>query len=171
VTRRGQLVLVAAVLIAVAFVPLVLAYLQLGYQADVRASGAHDDPTEGARSVLVRAVPEASSDVPRRFAWRQRSDAVAAVKTDLAPRIATVETARVEDGIYRNVSYNRTLATDWSARNCPSGPDRQFGDCEAVDGVVVQDRDGRTHVLAVAFDVETTGQQQRTTLATVIERT
>ena len=166
--RRGQLVLVAAVIIAVAMIPMVLAYLQLGYHADVRAGGAQDDPATGARSVLVQSVHGASADVPGTFQWASRDAAVTAVRSDLRPRLATVETARVGEGIHRNVSYNQTLATRWSSANCPAGPDRQFGSCEAIDGVVVQERAGWTHVLAVAFDLRTTTERERTELSAVI---
>lgn len=166
VTRRGQLVLLAAVLVAVAIVPMVLAYLQLSYHVDVEAGGAHDDPTADARSVLVRAVHQAREDVPGQYSWARRSAAVRTVEARLEPRIATVETARVEEGIYRNVSYNQTLAERWENANCPS----EFGPCEAHDGIVVQERAGRTHVLAIAFDLETTGQHQRTELSTVVGR-
>ncbi|SFR90951.1 hypothetical protein SAMN05216559_0858 [Halomicrobium zhouii] len=166
--RRGQLVLVAAVIIAVAMIPMVLAYLQLGYHADVRASGAHDDPSTEARSVLVRSVHSASVDVPGTFRWSSRDAAVNAVRSDLDPRLSTVETARVDEGIHRNVTYNQTLASRWSSANCPTGPDRQFGSCEAIDGVVVQERAGWTHVLAVAFDLVTDTRRQHTELSTVV---
>jgi hypothetical protein len=161
-------VFVAAVLIAIAIVPLVLAYLQLGYHADVRAGGADDDPSIGARSVLIRSVHSASGDVPGSFRWSNRDAAVDAVRADIDPRIATIETARVEEGINRNVSYNESLADEWASTNCPGGPNRQFGACEAIDGVVVQERAGWTHVLAVAFDLTTTTEHSRTELSTVV---
>ena len=167
-TRRGQLVLVGAVLVAVAVVALVLASLQLGYHADVRASVAHDDPAADARSVLDRAVYEASAGVPGTYEWTRRRAAVDAVESRLGPRLRTVERARLEEGIHRDLSYNGTLAERWRRANCPRGPHRQFGTCEAIDGVVVQERDGWTHVLAVAFDVEATAERERTELSTVV---
>ena len=45
------------------------------------------------------------------------------------------------------------------AANCPGGPNRDFGPCEATDGVVVQERAGETVVLAVAFDVRVTTER------------
>lgn len=167
-SRRGQLVLVAAVIISVAIIPMVLAYLQLGYHADVRASGAHDDPSEDARSVLVRAVHSASADVPESFRWAERDAAVDTVHSRLEPRVSTIETARVEEGTHRNITYNRSLASRWTTANCPGGPDRQFGSCEAIGGIVVQDRAGWTHVVAVAFDLRTTTERERTELSTVV---
>lgn len=167
-SRRGQLVLVAAVLVAVAIVPLVVAYMQLGYHADVRASGAHDDPSADARSVLVRAVHEAGADVQSTYRWSDRDAAVDTVRSRLGPRIATVETARVEEGIHRNISYNQTLASRHARTSCQRGPNRQFGTCTAIGGVVVQGRDGWTHVIAVAFDLRSTTERSRTELSTVI---
>lgn len=167
-SRRGQLVLVAAVLVAVAMVPMVLAYLQLGYHADVRAGGAQDDPSAEAHSALVRSVHGASAEIPGTFRWSNRDAAVGSVRSALDPRLSTVETARVGEGIHRDVSYNQTLADQWASANCPGGPDRQFGSCEAIDGVVVQERAGWTHVLAVGFDLRTTTEREQTALSLVV---
>lgn len=166
--RRGQLVLVASVLVALAIVSLVFAFMQLGYNADVRAGGAYDDPSEDALSVLPRVVHEASADVPAQFRWSRRSDAVRAVEARLDSSLVTIETARIREGIYRNLTYNSTLATRWAATHCPSGPNRQFGACVAIGGVVVQNRLGATHVLAVAFDLRTTTERGWTELSTVV---
>lgn len=167
-TRRAQLVLLAAVLIAVALVPIVLAYLQLGYHADVRASGVDADPVADARGALVPAVHEASADVPGTYRWADREESVAVVRERLAPTVDTVETGRIEAGIYRNVTYNESHVEGVAAASCPGGPGREFGPCEAVDGVVVQERAGWTHVIGVAFDVDATSQRGRTELTTVV---
>lgn len=154
--RRGQLVLVAAAIIAVGLVPMLTAYLQLGYDADVRTTADDRSPSEDAVRALDGAVHNASAGVPASYDWSERSDAVDEVRSQLAPRIDTVETALVERGVARSVAYNATLANDVAGADCPNGPDRQFGSCVADRGVVVQDRDGETHVLAVAFDVGST---------------
>jgi hypothetical protein len=67
------------------------------------------------------------------------------------------------------VTYNATRAATWRDRQCPNGPARQFGDCAADRGVVVQERAGDTHVLAVAFDVSVIGDDSRVVALTVIE--
>jgi len=169
VTRRGQLVLVAAVLVAVALVPVVLAYLQLGYHDDVRATGEYDDPTADTDGVLDRAVTDVSGDIPRDYAWTQRDAAVTAVRDDLEPTRSRLRTAEVASGTVTNVTYNDSAASAWRAGNCPRGPDRQFGDCVADRGVVVQERVDRTHLLAVAFDVTTTTEHGETTVTVVLE--
>jgi hypothetical protein len=69
--------------------------------------------------------------------------------------------SRVESGTVYGVLYNRSAARAWAAAHCSEtrGPNRQFGACNASRGVVVQSRDGRTHVLAVAFDVRVTAER------------
>lgn len=168
VTDRGQLVLVAATLVAVALAPVVLAYLQLGYHGDVRATGAYDDPTADTVRVLDRSVTNVSGDVPRDYAWTEKESAVSTVRDELAPTRSRLRTATVKRGTVTEIRYNESAASAWQAANCPSGPDRQFGDCVADRGVVVQDRVDRTHVLAVAFDVTTTTSHGETTVTVLL---
>jgi hypothetical protein len=153
---RGQLVLVAAAALAIALAPLVLAYLQLGYHADVQAATDYDAPAENAQRLLERAVHESTGGIPTDYDWTDRGDAVDAVHSRLDPIRSRLATARVESGTAYRTSYNQTSARAWASDHCPSGPDRQFGGCEARRGVVVQNRAGRTHVLAVALDLTVT---------------
>lgn len=166
---RGQLVLIASVVIAVALVPMAFAYLQLGYDADVEQSVDVTDPEGDAHRVLVRAVHNASSEVPAQYGWTNRSTAVDSVKSTLEPRFETVATELIEEGIVRNVTYNDSAATAWATVNCPGGPGRQFGPCEADRGVVVQERANRTHVLRVAVDLETTTERRESSVTWVID--
>jgi len=165
---RGQLVLLAAALIAVALAPLVLASLQLGYHDDVRATGEYDDPTADTVRVLDQSVTEVSGDVPGEFAWAQRDGAITAVREELRPTIERLRTAEIDRGTITEIRYNASAASEWRSRNCPGGPDRQFGDCVADRGVVVQERTDRTHVLAVAVDVTTTTERGETELTVVL---
>lgn len=150
---RGQLVLLAAVALALALVPMTLAYLQLGYDDDVGATAVGDAPVREAQRALDYSLQRAVTDVPRDFPWSDRSDAVTTVKARMETDIATLEESKIEAGTVFEVTYNDSKATDWSATNCPNGRDRQFGPCETDGGVVVQERVGETHVVAVAFDV------------------
>lgn len=170
-TRRGQLVLVAATVIAVAFVPIVLASLQLGYHDDVRATADYDDPSADALRVLERTVATESAQIPSQYAWTANDSAVTALRTGLSPRLDRLETSRVTDGVYYDITYNGTAAGEWERTNCPGGTGRQFGDCTVDRGVVVQDRVGRTHVLAVGFDVTTTTERGESTVTVVLETT
>jgi len=166
--RRGQLVLLAAVALGVALVPLVLAYLQLGYHDDVRA-GTGAPQAEQAERTLQRGLAEATTDVPFEYSWPERSAAVSEVRRRLAPTLDSIERSNLDQGVAITVSYNLTRAEQWVDSTCPDGPDREFGRCLADRGVIVQDRQGRTHVLGAAFDVTvTTPEQERQFSATVV---
>jgi len=167
-TDRGQLVLVAAVALAAALVVLGFAYLQLGYSDDIAAGTV--EPAHGIETTLDRSVHNASTDVPAAYGWDERTTGAATVRERLNATIETLNVARLQDGHVYDVSYNRTHAIRWGADNCPAGPNRQFDACDAVDGVVVQDRNGRTHVLGVAVDIRITTPETETTVTTVVER-
>lgn len=166
---RGQFVLVAAAALAIALAPLVLAYLQLGYHADVQAATDYDAPAENAQRFLERAVHESAAGVPEDYDWGDRGDAVETVHSRLDPKRSRLATARVESGTAYRTRYNQTAAQAWASTNCPSGPDRQFGGCEARRGVVVQNRDGRTHVLAVTLNLTVTTERGTRELTLVVE--
>jgi hypothetical protein len=146
----------------------VVAYLQLGYHADVTASEQYDAPDRNAERVLDRAVHDATADVPGEYAWDDREQAVAAVRSRLEPRLDALRSSRVESGTVYQVAYNQSAAEAWRDANCPDGPNRQFGPCEADRGVVVQERADETHVLAVAFDVRVTTDDAEMRLTVVI---
>lgn len=165
--RRGQTVLLAAAVIALAMLPLAVAYLQLGAHPDLTAGERQPDGTRTV-AALDRALTDARAGVPANYSWDRRDEAVTAVRGRLAPAVERLETAGIEEGVARSIRYNDTAAAAWAAENCPGGPDRQFGDCEAVDGVVVQDRLGETHVLAAAFDVRVTTDRGTTELTVVV---
>jgi len=160
-------VVLAGVALALALVPLALAYLQLGYHEDV-AAGTSAGPAEQAEATIERAVHDAARGVPATYGWAQRSAAVSAVRSRLDPAVTTVERSGLRRGIAREVAYNQTRARQWALANCPRGPDREFGRCVAERGVVVQERRGRTHVLAVGFDIEVTGQDRTVWLSTTV---
>lgn len=165
---RGQLVLVAAVLVAVALAPVVLAYLQLGYHDDVRAGSAVEKPTGDTVRVLDRAVTQKSESVPETYAWAERRQAVTAFRDDLAPVRSRLASAEIERGTVTEITYNGSAAGAWQSANCPRGSGRQFGRCRTDRGVVVQERVGRTHVLAVGFDVTTTTERGETTVTVTL---
>jgi hypothetical protein len=168
--RRGQLVLLAAATLAVALVPMALAYLQLGYHGDVGAAGVDEAPLGGAERVLDRSLHGAVEGIPSEHAWSNHSSAVTAVHDRLRDDVATLNRSAVASGTVYAVTYNASRAAAWAGEHCPGGPDRQFGACEADRGVVVQPRADRTHVLAVAFDLRATtpdGRWEATTLVRV----
>lgn len=152
--NRAQLVLVAAVVMTAALVPLALAYLQLGYQASIPVA---DDPVRDATDTLDRALVDAGDGIPDSYDWTDREGAVDTLRQRLSPTLSTLNRSRLDDDTALAVTYNATRASAWASANCPGGPGRAFGPCRADRGVVVQDRSGQTHVLAVAVDVRVTG--------------
>jgi hypothetical protein len=94
-----------------------------------------------------------------RVGWWQRGSAVRDIRDGLRPGLETLRSARVESGTAYEVAYNQTAAESRAESNCPSGSGRDFGPCEAIDDVVVQERADETHVLAVAVDVRVTTEK------------
>lgn len=158
-SKRGQLVLATAAVVAVALAPVVIAYLQLGYHADVRASEDFTNPTEHAQRVLDRAVHQSEVEVRERFDWDEREDAVEEFREEMEPRLDELEASRVERGTAYQVAYDESVADEWSEEECPGGDGREFEECEAIGGVVVQDRVGETHVVAVGFELRVTTER------------
>lgn len=149
---RGQLVLVAAAVLALALVPVAFAYLQLGYHDDVRAQSADHDAAAETVRLLERAVHEAATRTTGR-PWAGRAGVANQVNRSLEDDVETVESAQVERGVASRISQNGSAASSWATESCPDGVDRDFGSCETRGGLVLQERAGETHVVAVAFDV------------------
>ena len=160
--ERGQLVLVAAAVAALALVPVVAAYLQFGYAPAVADADA-DHGTRATRA-LDRVVDDAAESATG-TSWSDRDAAVERMRQLLGPRVQTLETARVDAGVVVNVTYDESLA---DSVRCPTGRGRAFGECENMDGVVVQNRTGSTVVVAVAFDVRVTTPSGVTEFSRVI---
>lgn len=165
---RGQLVLVAAIALAIALVPAVLAYMQLGYHEDIRA-GSDANTEEQVERTLAHSIQNASAGMAGTYAWAERAGAISTLNDRLAPTLRTVNRSGLDAGTVTQVTYNETLASQWATGNCPNGPNRQFGPCEADGGVIVQERAGSTHVLGAAFDVWISTPEADVQLTTVLE--
>jgi hypothetical protein len=144
--RRAQLVVTAAAVVALALLPVLATSLQLGYAADVDARAG--DPLSATERALDRAATDAAADVPGRFGWNRSDDAAALVRGRLSGTLAALNGSRVATAV--ELEYDDAAARRAARLRCPGGPNRSFGACEAIDGVVVQNRSGRTHVVAVA---------------------
>lgn len=170
--RRAQLVLVTAAVVALALVPMAVAYLQLGYHADVDASS--ETPTAGdeAVRVLERAVHNASATVAaERYdaTGRDRRLARSHARRLLDADTRTLEASRVTEGVAYDVRENATAAGRWAATTDNTGPDRQFGSYRTDGGLVFQTRAGQTHLVAAAFDLHVTTDRGTTRLTVVVE--
>jgi len=163
---RGQLVLVAAAVVAIGLAPILLAYLQLGYHPDV----ASQPEVSGGTAVeyLDRSVHSAAAETAGEYGWRDRSAMATAVRDRIDDDVDTLETTRVDDGVTALVSYNGTAAHAWQERNCVRGAGKRFGDCTVDDGIVMQERAGEAVLLAVAFDVQVVGPNADTDLTVVV---
>jgi len=164
---RGQTVLVAAAMLALALIPLGFAYLQLGYHGDVAASTAPETPGSETIRLLERAVYDAGGEATG-HPWRGRDGAVAQVDGALAPRERDIEAAQVTGGVAVRIERNDSAASAWAPSHCPRSAGRRFGDCEAIGGIVVQERASETHLLAVAYDVRVVDDRGETALTVVI---
>ena len=149
--KRGQLVLVAAAVIAIGLVPMLFAYLQLGYHPDTAS-----DPevsSEGAVAYLDRSVHRAARETAGEYEWGQRAAMADAVRATLDDDVDALETARLEEGVAYEVQYNSTVAEEWVNDNWDRGDGKRFGDCAVDGGVVTQERTGEAVLLAVGFDI------------------
>lgn len=165
--NRGQVVLVAAAVLAFAIVPLGFAYLQLGSHADVRAQSAEASPGSETVRLLERAVHDAAGDAAGQ-PWAGRAGAAARANQSLDAHIDDIAAAQVDRGVAAEITQNGSAAAAWSAANCPSGRGREFGACESRGGLVLQERAGETHLLAVAFDVTVVSERGTTELTVVV---
>lgn len=168
-SRRGQLVLLTAAIVAAALAPALLAYLQLGYHADTDAAADFEDPATNAVRVLERTTFEASAAVAGEYTWSNRTRAAERVREVVRPRIDRLAGSRVTDGTATLVTYNASAALTWAGESCPGGEGRAFGPCRTDDGVVVQERAGETVLVAVAFDVRVVRERGETSLTVVTE--
>lgn len=165
--RRGQMVLLAGVVVALALVAMLVAFLQLGYHADVETAGVDRDPIADGQSSLQRATHEASRALRGEYDWSDRDQAVTSVRNRLGPRLEQLQRSQVSSGTVYTAEFNQTAASQWAGANCPSGAGREFGPCEADRGVVVQERNDRTLVLAVGYDLNVTRANQASRLTVV----
>lgn len=144
---RGQTVLLAAGIVAVALATMLLAY------APASGGDVPDEPSVTAsdvRHALDRTAWNASHTID------ERDDAVAVREQFRAAFEPDVEALRAEwaaAGVAVDVRPNATAATAWAAAECPRGPNRNFGACVVDEGLVTQERATGQFVVAVVVDV------------------
>lgn len=164
---RGQLVLLAAAALALALVPLVLAYLQLGYHDDLH-TGSGATPGEVER-VLHRGLDDAAADIAFEYSWHERAAATDTVRDRLTSTLDAISRTGLDRGTAYTVRFNQTRAAALASDRCPGGSDRQFGPCIADSGVIIQERQDRAHVLGAAFDIEITTPDREVRVTTAVE--
>jgi len=167
---RGQFVLLAGVVVALALAAMLVAYLQLGYHADATASST-DRVIADSTAYLDRTTHEATRPLRGEYDWEERNAAVTVTRYRTGAGLGALERTRAADGVAVRATFNATAASQWAGTRCSSGPGRPFGTCVADRGVVVQERVGRTLVVAVAYDLTVTTADGTTRLTTVVNAT
>jgi hypothetical protein len=163
---RGQLVLLAAAVIAFALVPLAIAYLQLGYVGDLESEpGVESGGSPGVHATSGAASERAVHDAIERTAlanlaavagdheWENRGEAVTIYRSALREDLDELEGAALDDGVIVTLRVAPADALAWAREACPTGRNREFGACVADDGIVIQERAGTATVAAVAIEV------------------
>jgi len=100
--------------------------------------------------------------------WAARSGAASQANRSLKSDIDAIEAAQVDRGVAATIEQNASAAVAWRSENCPSGSGREFGACAARGGLVLQERAGETHLVAVAFDVTVVSERGETELTVVV---
>ena len=168
---RGQIVLVAAAVVAVAFLSMTLAYAQLGYDADRTRAGTVgvaqvSDLDRGLTGSLRAAAREArhGADTPT---WRDHRGVADRVRVSLAADTDRLERAHAAESRSVTIELADNTATRWARERCPDGRGRNFGPCRAVDGIVVQERADEAVVVAAAFRIRVVSPAESTTVTLV----
>jgi len=169
---RGQVVLLAAAVVAVALLSMTLAYAQLGYDADRTGAGTVDVASvseldrslTGSLRTAARAVRHDDA-----HAWRDRRAVADRVAASLAADADRLEQTHAEESRSLAISLDDPAATQWARERCPDGRGRDFGPCRAIEGVVVQERADETTVVAAAFRIRIVSPAESTTV-TVVSR-
>lgn len=170
---RGQIVLVAAAVVAVAFLSMTLAYAQLGYDADRTGAGTVevaqvsdlDQSLTGSLRAVAREVRH-GDDAPT---WRDHRAVADRVRVSLAADTDRLERAHASESRSVTIELDDATATRWARERCPDGRGRDFGPCRAIDGIVVQERAGETVVVTAAFRIRIVSPAESTTV-TVVSR-
>ncbi|MFB6154015.1 MAG: hypothetical protein ABEJ27_07165 [Halodesulfurarchaeum sp.] len=165
---RGQLVLVAGAVVAVALVAILGAALLLGYQPSETPPASPVPGTDIERAVGA-AMYEAGPQI-RELSWGNRERAVTRLEARLQSVLDDLQTAGVTQPRVQVIEYDTERARRLAQQACPEGGARQFGECAAVRGVVVQNRGNRTHLVAVTLRVTVQTEGSTATVHIVIQQ-
>ncbi|WP_049986761.1 DUF7261 family protein [Halobellus rufus] len=171
-TDRAQVVLVAAAVVAVAFLTMTLAYAQLGYDGDRTGAGSVDvvavEDVERSLGSSFRAAVREEANAERDSSWGARDAVVQRVRDGVDADSGRLEAVYAEGDRSLVVAFDEAAAGEWRESNCPAGPGRAFGPCRAIDGVVVQERVGETTPIAAAFRIRVVSPAESTTATVVV---
>ena len=160
---RGQVVLLAAVVVAVALVAMTTAYHGLGYHGDVRATAelGDEDPVSTAERRLQQSVDTVAVGPVR--PWDRRNATIVDVRDALTNSTAELKRVGTARRTVFVVNEDAGAAAAWAEEDCPDGPMRVFGPCRAVGGIVVQERANETALVGVAVELTVRSPRSETT--------
>jgi len=168
---RGQIVLLAAGVVAVALLSMTIAYAQLGYDADRTGAGTVEVASvSGIDRSLTGSLRAAAREVRRTDdapTWRDRRAVADRVGASLAADADRLEQVHAGESRSVAIDLDDAAATRWARERCPGERGRDFGPCRAVDGVVVQERAGETAVVAAAFRIRIVSPTESTRVTVV----
>lgn len=169
---RGQIVLVAAAVVAVALLAMTVAFAQLGYDGD-RASVSDVDVAslstiDRSLTAAVRAAAQDATAGTDTIAWRDRRAVVTRIRASLSADVERIERVHAERGRSLSVAFDGAGAIRFARADCPAGPGRTFGPCRAIDGLVVQERAGRTTPIAAVVRVRIVSPTESSTAVFVV---
>ena len=166
---RGQIVLVAAAVVAVALLSMTLAYAQLGYDADRTGAGGTVASVSEVDRSLTGSLRTAAREARHRNdrSWRDHRSVADDVRESLQTDIGRIERAQAAERRSLSIEFRDAAATRWARSRCPEGRGRDFGPCRAIGGIVLQERAGETVVVAAAFRLRIVSPAESTTVTTV----
>ena len=167
---RGQIVLVAAAVVAVALLSMTLAYAQLGYDADRTGAGATVASVSEIDRSLTGSLRTAAREARHRAddrSWRDHRSVADGVRESIQTDIDRLERAHAAESRSLAIEFRDAAATQWARSRCPDSRGRDFGPCRAIGGIVLQERAGETTVVAAAFRIQIVSPAESTTVTTV----
>lgn len=162
--NRGQLVIAAGAVVAIALIAVLGAALQLGYQPAPEPERV--DPPAETRRVIETVLTQVEPAV-REYEWGDHEAAVQEVRPALTDGLQDLQIDRA--GIGRTVEPDTEAALERLGTLCPRTGNRSFGSCTAIDGIVLQERQEMTHLVAVVLEVTVRTDTGTTDLTVVVK--
>ncbi|WP_231858872.1 DUF7261 family protein [Haloquadratum walsbyi] len=166
---RGQVVLVAATVVAIALLTMVFAYTQLGSISFDTADEASSRIDTGGTIVnpgspvialdtvhnqLTASVQAAVFDDRKKHNWNERQRVIERVRTDVTEDFHRIELYHIQEGRSLTLNFAASHAHERAHMQCPGGPNRMFGQCQSVNGIIIQSRAEEVTIVAIAVEVQ-----------------
>lgn len=154
----------AGAVVAIALIAVLGAALQLGYQPAPELERV--DPPAETRRVIETILTQVEPAV-REYKWGDHEAAVQEVQPALTDGLRALQIDRA--GIVRTVEPDAEAALERLGVLCPRTGNRSFGPCTVIDGIVLQERQETTHLVAVVLEVTVRTDTGATALTVVVK--